>query len=74
MQKIFFLFLLLSIKGFSQSLTVEETIDYLNNLSSEHPGTWTYENEADKYLYFAILGCENKVTYKIIYNTTTVQL
>ncbi|TXI80818.1 MAG: hypothetical protein E6Q39_02135 [Crocinitomicaceae bacterium] len=61
------LLLLLSLKGFSQSLTIEETITYLNKLSAEHPGTWYYEKSADALLN-AYDECKNEITYKITYD------
>jgi hypothetical protein len=67
MTRLLFLLLLFSIKGFSQSLTINETIDYLNKLSAEHPGTWYYENSADALLN-SYNNCKNEIIYKIKYD------
>ncbi len=67
MTKLLFLLLLFSIKGFSQSLTINETIDYLNKLSAEHPGTWYYESSVDALLN-SFDNCKNEITYKIKYD------
>ena len=67
MTRLLFLLLLLSIKGLSQSLSINETIDYLNKLSVEHPGTWYYESSADA-LLSSYDNCKNEITYKIKYD------
>ena len=67
MTRLLFLLLLFSIKGFSQSLSINETIDYLNKLSAEHPGTWYYESSADA-LLSSYDNCKNEIVYKIKYN------
>lgn len=61
------LLLLISLNGFSQSLTIEETVTYLNKLSAEHPGTWFYENSVDALLN-SYDECKNEITYKITYD------
>lgn len=65
--RLLFLLLLFSIKGLSQSLTINETIDYLNKLSAEHPGTWYYESSVDAILNSGD-NCKNEISYKIKFN------
>ncbi len=64
MQKNLLLFILFATKGFSQSLTIDETIIYLNKICEQQPGV------AD--IYTQIMhrddSCKTGVFYKISYN------
>lgn len=63
MYKIIFLLLLIPLTGFSQSLNFQETIDYLNKLSADHPGeTSDIDNK------FTDDNCKNKIEFKISYD------
>lgn len=73
MKYFFILFLLFSVKGYSQSLSIDETIAYLNKLSFEHPGKGYYESAADG-IFNAGNNCEIKITYKLSYNSTKTLL
>jgi predicted aspartyl protease len=73
MKYLFVLFLLFTVKGYSQSLSIDETIAYLNKLSFEHPGKGYYESAADG-IFNAGNNCEIKITYKLSYNSTKTLL
>ena len=64
MQNVLLLFILFATKGFSQSLTIDETITYLNKICEQHPGV------AD--IYTQIMhrddSCKTGVFYKISYD------
>lgn len=59
----FFLFVVLTFNGYSQSLSINETIAYLNKLSTEHPGKGYYESNTD-----AIINAGSDCELKIVYN------
>ena len=73
MRYLFILFILVTVKGYSQSLSIDETIAYLNKLSFEHPGNGYYESAADG-IFNAGNNCEIKITYKLSYNSTKTLL
>lgn len=73
MRYLFFLFLLFTLKGYSQSLSIDEPIAYLNKLSFEHPGKGYYESAADG-IFNAGNNCEIKIIYKLSYNSTKTLL
>jgi aspartyl protease family protein len=73
MKYLIFLFLLFTITGYSQSLSIEETIKYLNKLSYEHPGIGYYESAVDGILN-AGNNCEIKITYRFSYNSSKSSL
>lgn len=54
--------LFFSLKSYSQSLSISETIDYLNQLSREHPGHY-FENLENQFDY-----CESEVIYIISFD------
>ena len=68
MRNILLFLLLQSLNGFSQALTIDETVAYLNKLSTEHPGKGYYESNIDA-IFNAGSECELKIVYKLSYDS-----